>query len=50
MGNACCSDETQRRIYDTTVKKAVDIDPSITKSTSIKFPPAKTPNKNNMIE
>lgn len=29
MGNACCADETERRIYDTTSKKVRDLDPSI---------------------
>ena len=49
MGNACCSDDTDRKTFDPTLKKTVDFEPSTSTNALIKFPTAKLPKKNSVV-
>lgn len=49
MGNACCAEDTDRKLYDPKLKKVVDFDPTASSITSIKFPVAKITKKHPIV-
>lgn len=50
MGNACCADNADRKMYDPTLKRTLDFDPSTSSIASIKFPNSKVPIKNPIVQ
>lgn len=49
MGNACCAEDIDRKLYDPKVKKVIDFDPTTSTITAIKFPSAKISKKHPIV-
>lgn len=50
MGNACCSDSADQKIYDASAKRTIEYEPTNSFTNSIKFPFAKVPRKHNVVD
>ena len=50
MGNTCCSDDTEHKSFDPSIRRIKDIDPATSKTDSIKFPYAKPPKRNPVVQ
>ena len=50
MGNACCSDSADQRMYDASSKRVIEYEPANSLTNSIKFPFAKVPRKHHIVD